>query len=305
MFGLDHFDFQSLWSPWFMILMMLIIGLYFAMIGPLRHRFSGSAPVGIGKQSLFVTGIILYYIAQGSPLYLLGHLMFSAHMVSMSLAYLIVPPLILLGLPVWFLRSLINLPAIKKMITFLTHPIFTLLLFNMLFSFYHFPMVFDYIMTHYFIHAVYFMALLAAAFLMWWTIVCPVPEMDRLSELKKMGFIFANGVLLTPACALIIFANTTLYGTFSDPHTWADALGYCVPANTAFLIERFSGPEFFALVPPLEDQQLGGVIMKLIQEFVYGTILFFIFYKWYRRENPQDAVDPMPRERLTVLPSIR
>ena len=37
-------------------------------------------------------------------------------------------------------------------------------------------------------------------------------------------------------------------------------------------------PEMFNTLPPVEDQQLGGVIMKIIQEIVYGTVLGFIFF---------------------------
>ena len=302
MFGLDQFGFQALWSPWFLLLMISIIAAYLILTGPLRSRFEGSAPVGAGRITLFISGVIIYYIAQGSPLYLLGHLIFSAHMMSMSLSYLIVPPLILLGIPVWLLRPLLKYKGAGRIWRFLTHPILTLFMFNALFSLYHFPVVFDFIMTHYLIHTIYYILLLFSAFLMWWSIVCPLVEMERLSELRKMGYIFANGVLLTPACALIIFANAPLYGTFSDPHVWAKALGYCVPQDSAFLIGSFAGPDFFAVMPPLEDQQLGGVIMKLMQELIYGIILAFIFFRWYRRENPKQGVDPLPGDSFNEMP---
>jgi putative membrane protein len=56
---------------------------------------------------------------------------------------------------------------------------------------------------------------------------------------------------------------------------------------------------FFAL-PLLEDQQLGGVLMKIIQEIVYGTVLFFVFMEWYRKEQEKEkletAVSPQPSE---------
>jgi hypothetical protein len=38
-------------------------------------------------------------------------------------------------------------------------------------------------------------------------------ERHRLTELRKMGYIVANGILLYPACALIIFADKPLYAT--------------------------------------------------------------------------------------------
>ena len=44
-------------------------------------------------------------------------------------------------------------------------------------------------------------------------------------------------------------------------------------------------------MPPLYDQQLGGVLMKIIQEIVYGTMLFFIFIDWYRKEREKESVE--------------
>jgi putative membrane protein len=49
----------------------------------------------------------------------------------------------------------------------------------------------------------------------------------------------------------------------------------------------------FAHLSPLDDQQLGGVIMKIIQEIVYGATLAYIFFRWYRRERKED--DDMDR----------
>ena len=90
------------------------------------------------------------------------------------------------------------------------------------------------------------------AFMMWFPVFCPLPELNRLNDLKKMAYIFGNGVLLTPACALIIFADSVIYDMYAN---------VTVP---------------FTHLSPLDDQQLGGVIMKIIQEIIYGaTLLIF------------------------------
>ena len=54
-------------------------------------------------------------------------------------------------------------------------------------------------------------------FAMWWPIIAPIPELDRLSPLQKMTYLFADSILLTPACALIIFAGSLMYKSF--PYT--------------------------------------------------------------------------------------
>ena len=58
----------------------------------------------VRAEDVFVSAAVLYYLAQGGPFELLGHLMFTFHMINMSLSYLIVPPLLLLGIPAFMWR---------------------------------------------------------------------------------------------------------------------------------------------------------------------------------------------------------
>src|SRR5690606_32699431 len=140
------------------------------------------------------------------------------------LSYLIVPPLFLLCAPAFIWRLLFAAPFWRKL-RWLMHPLISLVLFNGLFSLYHVPRVHDFIMTNYTVHTIYYFVLLITSFMMWWQIVSPLPEWPRLADVRKMGYIFANGVLLTPACALIIFAPAPIYSIYSDPQIWADAMG--------------------------------------------------------------------------------
>jgi putative membrane protein len=183
--------------------------------------------------------------------------------------------------------------AIWRPLRWLMNPILTLVLFNMLFSIYHMPVVHDYVMTHFTVHRIYYFLLLVTAFMMWWQIVSPVPEWNRLTDLRKMAYVFANGLLLTPACALIIFAGSPMYATYNDPEVWAKAMGYCVSGSPEALLQMFKGPSFFNLMSPEEDQQLGGIVMKLVQEVMYGAILAYVFLHWFRREHA-DTDDQLP-----------
>ena len=123
---------------------------------------------------------------------------------------------------------------------------------------------------------------------MWWPIITDIKKYDILSGPLKIGYIFANGVLITPACALIIFASEPLYTTYSDPSAWLNMLALCVPTSTLSSL-NISGPELFSSMSLLHDQQLGGVLMKVIQEIVYGFILAKIFYRWYQLEAGEGA----------------
>ncbi|HZG86904.1 cytochrome c oxidase assembly factor CtaG [Paenibacillus sp.] len=306
MFGLVGFDWASLWSPVTLLLFVAAGAGYLYVTGPGRARIPGAEPVPAVKKAWFLGGLFFLYAAFGSPIDLLGHMMFTFHMLGMSFAYIIAAPMLLAGTPEWFLRPIARLPGARGL-KFLINPIVTLLLFNMAFSIYHVPTVHDYVMTNFALHTAYYVLLMITALLMWFPVICPVSTIDKLEGFKKMGYIFANSVLLMPACALIIFSGSPMYGTYTDPMLWATAMGYCVPQGATVLLEMFSGPQSLAWMPPLEDQKLGGVLMKLIQETVYGSILVYVFRQWYRRENPKrddggDSLDPTPAyfERLAA-----
>jgi putative membrane protein len=263
--GLQQFSLWALWSPEYAVVTLLLAIVYLALIGPFRNRFSDAKPVGPGQKTLFFAGLSLFYLGMGSPISLLGHMLFSAHMLQQALLYLAMPPLLIIGIPAWILRSLLK--RVNPKFSLITHPLITVLLFNVLFSFYHVPLIFDAVVSNYTVHIVYHAVLFITAFLMWWPIMCPLPEFNRLSELQKLGYMFANGVLLTPACALIIFADHLLYNSY------------------------INSPQVFAFLAPLDDQQLGGVIMKLMQEVIYGGVLAYIFMKWFKKENSNDELD--------------
>ncbi|CAM3474827.1 cytochrome c oxidase assembly factor CtaG [Marinicrinis lubricantis] len=288
MFGLEYFGFRALWSPVVLLIFIAIGIVYLLLTGPWSHRFKEAERVPVYKIISFLSGLFLLYLAQAGPLSLLSHLMFSAHMLGMAVSYIIAPPLLLIGLPAWMVKPLLQRLRWLRPLRFMMHPLLTVVFFNALFSFYHLPDVHDYVMVHYGIHLLFYIALFITSVMMWWHVICPVPEYTVLSGLKKMGYIFINGVLITPACALIIFSDHAMYAVFNDANTWARAMGYCVPNGQNWVLDEFAGPQFFSLVSSREDQQLGGVIMKLLQEITYGLLLGYVFREWYKKENPEE-----------------
>ena len=64
------------------------------------------------------------------------------------------------------------------------------------------------------------------------------------------------------------------------------SLQLCVPPDVLMNL-NLSGPEMFNLLPVLYDQQTGGVIMKVLQEIIYGVFLYRILMEWYNKEKDQ------------------
>ena len=209
--------------------------------------------------------LLTFYIAIGSPLHYLGdHFLFSAHMLEQSLIYIVLPPLLLLGLPNRMMEPILHLGFRYKLINFLKYPLIPLLLFNVLFSFYHVPFIFNTIVSNNILHNLTHIILTISALFMWIPLIPVTKELDRLANIQKIGYIFAAGILLTPACALIIFANQPFYTVYYD------------------------APQLFKTLTPLKDQQTGGIIMKVVQEIVYGTIIGYIFFNWAKKERLKD-----------------
>ncbi|MDN4073574.1 cytochrome c oxidase assembly protein [Fictibacillus terranigra] len=262
---ISDFSFYSLYRP---DIFMLIL-----MVGILYYKFYGSRTSNFQTTKLqkffFTAGLVFLYVAKGSPLNVIGHhYLFSVHMVEMAVSYLAVPPLMILGMPHGFYRKWFSRQnKLMNTISFLTKPLIAILLFITLFSIYHMPVIFDAVMANGLLALISHTILLLTAFTMWWPVLCPIEELNTLSDLQKVGYVFASGVLLTPACALIMFANDLLYATYAHV------------------------PELYSFLPPMEDQMTGGIVMKILQEVVYGFVLGHIFYKWVKRERAKDKED--------------
>lgn len=288
--SLDIFGFRALWSPFFLMALILLLSGYFLLTGKYRSRFKDSEPRTMKETILFTIAIVSLYVIKGSPIDLMGHITFYFHMIQMAILYLVIPPLLINGIPKWVWRAVLSKPIIKPVFRFITKPLIALIVFNGVFSLYHIPLVFDFVKTDMLLHAGYTTLLFILAIAMWWPLINQLPEYETLTGLKKVGYIFADGILLTPACALIIFADAPMYSTFSDPNAWAEAMKLCVPAGTLASL-NLSGPEMFSSMSLLEDQQLGGVLMKIIQEIVYGIVLAQVFFSWFRKEQEESDAE--------------
>jgi putative membrane protein len=264
--SLNEFNWTELYPPSVYIIAILLAVIYFGWIARGKKGLSIATK---WNKAAAVSAILLYIAIKGTPIQILGHhYLFSVHMGQMAVLYLMIAPLSILAVPEQVWRSWLNKSdLILRVFKWVTKPLIALIVFNSLFSFYHIPAIFDAAVSNVFIHYTYHWVLIITAFAMWWPVLCPVKELDTLSDLKKVGYVFANGVLMTPACALIMFADYQLYETYRNV------------------------PQLYATMTPSEDQHVGGVTMKIFQEVIYAFVLGLIFYRWVKKERAQDKVD--------------
>ena len=125
------------------------------------------------------------------------------------------------------------------------------------------------------------------AVFLWWPVVNTVEGQPQLHGLKKIGYIILSAILITPACALIIFVDVPVYETYLGGEAWLKAMALCVPAGTLSGLSGLgvSGPEMFTNMTTIVDQQLGGIIMKTAQELIYVGVIGKIFFSWAADER--------------------
>ncbi|MBH0166008.1 MULTISPECIES: cytochrome c oxidase assembly protein [Fictibacillus] len=264
--SLSDYNWYELFPPSIYVLAIILAFVYFRFVA--RDK-QGKKLATKWQQTSMIASLLLMIIIKGTPVQVLGHnYLFSVHMVQMAVLYLMIAPLMILGIPEVRWKSWLSKKTIlTRIFHFLTKPLLALLIFNAVFSLYHIPLVFDAAVSNPVIHYGYHALLLITAYTMWWPVLCPVRELDTLSDIKKIGYVFANGVLMTPACALIMFADFQLYETYRNV------------------------PQLFETMTPKEDQHVGGVTMKIFQEVIYAFVLGLIFTRWVKKERLRDKAD--------------
>lgn len=306
MMPLSIFGFRALWSPWFLLTIIIGIALFIFLSTKMRHRFEGDEALTRKQFILFLLSMVLLYIVKGSPVDLMGHILFTMHMVQMALLLLLVAPLLIIGIPNWMWKKVFDVKILAYFIGIFTKPAISVIVFISMFSIYHIPIILDNVKLSAPLHTVFTITLFIAALLFWWPVVNTLKGQPQLHGLKKIGYIILSAILITPACSLIIFVDVPVYETYQSGEAWLKAMALCVPAGTlaGFSGLGISGPELFTNIPSLTDQQLGGILMKVIQEIIYVAVLGRVFIKWYKDEqdNAEEITQKalLERQRLTM-----
>lgn len=260
---LSEYSWFELWGPGWLMLTVLAGRFYVkGVVWPEKY-------LATGKQCrCFFTAIVLFYLVRGSPFAVLaGDYLFSAYSLQQAVLYLVVPPLIIIGLPIRELRPFLWRYPVKRVLKLLTYPWTTTFLFTAGFSVYHVPFVFNAVSKYPVLSVSGHLFLLFTAFLMWWSIISPLPELNRLSGAQRVAYIFVNGISLTPICMLLLLSNSVLFPAYAQ------------------------APRVVPLLSAVYDQQLGGGIIKMFQLASYGTALAVIVYRWVKRDV-QPRTDP-------------
>jgi putative membrane protein len=240
----------------------LLLAGYALLVGPVRRRYRLGAPVRDGQLLWWTSGVVLMFVALNGPIHdLSDYFLFSAHMIQHMLLMLIMPPLLLLGLPSWALSPLLRRRPVLTGARLLTHPLVAYAIYNAVFAVWHFPQFYNRALVDHNVHIVQHLMFIAAAVIMWWPVVNPTPELKRANTPIRLLYLFGLGIPMSIISAIITMADRVIYPFYGEA-------------------ERV-----FPSLSPLDDQQLGGLIMWVPGALVFWSAISIIFLRWAKREE--------------------
>lgn len=234
-------------------------------------------PVSVRHQACFLSGILVFWVASGSPLHDLGErYLYSAHMLQHLLQAFVAPPLVLLGIPTWMGEVLLKPDWWRATVRFIAKPLLAAVVFNVALVVTHWPAMVDLMVVsetwHFFMH---FM-LVVAAFAMWLPILSPAPHLvPVISPLLRMLYLFAQTIVPTIPSSFLTFGDQPLYRVYETfPRLWS--------------------------LSALNDMQLAGLIMKVGGGFLLWGIITVMFFRWAAAQEREEAA----RGRLPAHPEF-
>jgi cytochrome c oxidase assembly factor CtaG len=259
----------------------------------------------------FAAGVLALLLSLVSPLDVLGdHYLFSAHMAQHLLLTLLVPPLLLVGLPPRLVSRLVRLGPIGRIEATLflarsdtpeggassrypraSHPSLLAPRSSLLAGWlpatvalwvWHLPVLYNAALDHAGLHVVQHLVFLATATLFWWPVLAPFLGRPGLAPLATVGYLFAALAAGSVLGIILAFAPPGLYPAYVRP---VDALG-ALP-----LLRSGWG------LTPEADQQLGGFLMWIPGGIAYSLAMVAALARWFGEpeDEPEgDAVRPAP-----------
>jgi putative membrane protein len=269
-------DLERAWSFDPLVVLALIVSAALFLSGFLKLLREAPRQKSIKGSEIayFAGGWLALFIALISPLHAWGRVLFSAHMTQHEVLMLMAAPLLVLSRPLiafmwalplaWSRRigNLGKIPPVQKVWRLLTIPLVAWLVHAVALWAWHIPSLFDAVLHNEWVHTAQHLSFLISALLFWWALIHG-----------------PQGVMGYGAAILYLFTTSIHSGVLGALITFAGSVWY---------------PSYVGLtaswgVTPLEDQQLGGLIMWVPAGLVYVIAGLALFVGWMRESEKRLA----------------
>jgi putative membrane protein len=260
------------WDPIIVLSLAFTFGLY--LLGAARALEAARRNVSNLQAAAFLIGWLTVVLALLSPIHGLSESLFSAHMLQHELLMVVAAPLIVVGRPdliyLWALpmnwRKRVGRfqhgPTVNRLWRLIAAPITAWLLHGIALWVWHIPRLFDATLSSEWLHAAQHATFLGTALVFWGTLL--YGHVGKRSYGAGILYIFTTAIHTSILGALLTFATSPWYSIYQR--------------TTAFWG-----------VSPLEDQQLGGLIMWVPAGVTYIIVGLCLFAGWIRESDRRSA----------------
>lgn len=244
---------------------LLFAWIYATCVYVFRPRIASDATPKIGQTLWFYAGLLTFYIAVGSPIDAIGeNYLFWVHMFQHILLMYVCPPMLIMGIPAWLIDNSFGRYRFSAWcFRWFVHPVVSGAGFTIIFSAWHVPDLYEWALQDKSVHIIEHLSVFLPSLGVWWCFMSPSKKFPQLAGGLQMLFIFALMIGQLPVFAFLVFANQVYYPTY------------------------FYAPRIMALTA-MEDQVMGGVVMKLANLIVSVVIFGKGFYHLAR---DSEAID--------------
>lgn len=209
------------------------------------------------QSAWFLTGVASIWVALDWPIGALGAgYLASFHAITYILLAMVAPPCLILALPDSWTRQAIRRPILGKLLWYAGRPWLGLAAFDSILLVTHIPGVVDTLMVSQTGALLIDLAWLVGGMLLWWPVMGPSPEVVRIGRPLKMAYLFASTLVPIIPSAFLTFAEFPFYRTYE------------------------LAPRIFDALTAQQDQQVAGLLMKIVGDLPVWFGFGVIFFRW-------------------------
>jgi putative membrane protein len=265
--GTDFWRWQPHPEVWLLVGGVTLLAIYaLRVVGP-KVVPAGTPVISRSQLAWLALGVVLLWFASDWPMHdIAEEYLFSVHMAQHLLLTFAVPPVFLLATPEWLARLVLGHGRIKRAFYRIARPVPAAIAFSALQLLTHWPGVVNTSVENALVHYVVHAALVSTAFLLWIPVCGPLPEL-RISYPAQMLYLFVISIVPTVPAAWLTFAEGSVYSAYDIPQRLGD-------------------------ISVTTDQQVAGLMMKLVGGGFLWLIITIRFFQWASRFSDTDkAVD--------------
>lgn len=252
------------WTPhievWLLVLGLAGLGVYASRVIQPKAVAAGEPPISTRQKFWFWSGVLVFWVATDFPMHdIAEQRLYAVHMVQHTLLMIVFPPMMLLATPTWLARLIIGEGAFRRFVYFWARPAPALIVNLFLTAAMHWAWVVNTSISNAWVHYTVHVLAVFSSLLVFMSVCGPIPEL-QVTPPAKIVVLFILSIIPAIPAAFLTTAEEVLYQGYNNPiRLWGLSVEH--------------------------DQQLAGVVMKVISGFYLWGIIAAIFFKWALSER--------------------